>query len=258
MSESIRSVERALEVLLCFSLQTPELSMTQIAERVGMNKSTVHRLLGTLEKMRFVQRDPLSGLYQPGIRLLQLAYLTLEHNDLRNLAHPFMVQLSELLQENVNLSTMDNDSLIYLHVVEGSQRVKLAAAAGQRLPAFCTASGKAILAFLPEDKARQILNHTIKQYTSLTITSMEKIFNNFKHVQDHGYATSIQEFEDGINAVAAPIFDPNHVPIASISVAGPAYRLTENKMKEISSSVIKTANEISREMRTSIQINGKK
>ena len=78
MSESVRAVERALDVLLCFTSQTPELTMTQIADQIGINKSTVHRLLGTLEKRRFVQRDSTTGAYQLGIRLFQMAYLTLD------------------------------------------------------------------------------------------------------------------------------------------------------------------------------------
>src|SRR5512136_2908022 len=93
MSESIRAVERALAILLCFSRNTPELTLTQIAKQVGLNKSTVHRLLGTLERNRFVQRDSTTGAYHPGIRLVQFAYLMLEQNDLRRYAAPFLQRL---------------------------------------------------------------------------------------------------------------------------------------------------------------------
>jgi len=91
MSESVRAVERALAVLLCFSRNTPELTLTQIAERVELNKSTVHRLLATLDQSRFIQRDPVTGAYQPGIRLMQFAYLMLEQYDLRGYAAPLVV-----------------------------------------------------------------------------------------------------------------------------------------------------------------------
>jgi DNA-binding IclR family transcriptional regulator len=90
LSQSIRAVERALDVLSCFSRQTPELTMTQIAEQVELYKSTVHRLSATLEGKRFVQPDPVTDTYRLGIRLLQMAYLRLEHNDLRRLAVPFL------------------------------------------------------------------------------------------------------------------------------------------------------------------------
>ena len=101
MSESIRAVERALDVLMCFTSQTPELTMTQISEMVGINKSTVHRLLATLEGKRFVERDPETGVYRLGIRLVQMAFLTMEHNDLRRLAAPFLHSLCDQYQENV-------------------------------------------------------------------------------------------------------------------------------------------------------------
>lgn len=245
MSESIRAVERALDVLLCFSNQTPELSMTQISEMVGINKSTVHRLLATLEKKRFVERDATTGIYKPGIRLLQMAFLTLEHNDLRRLAAPFLHNLCDQFRENVNLSMLDDIDVIYLDVIESPQRVKLAAAPGQRLPAFCTASGKALLAYLPEEKIRDVFARGVKQYTQNTITSIEAFLENIRHAREQGYAISEQEFEDGINAIAAPIC--NH-PIASVSIAGPAYRLTRERMTAIGPVLVETVRTIAREV----------
>lgn len=146
LSESIHAVERAPDIPLCFSKQTPELTMSRIAEQVVMPKSTVHRLLAALEKKRFVKRDAATGIYRPGIRLLQMAYLTLECNDLRRLAAPFLRRLSEQYQETVHLSVLDETDVVFLDVIGSPQRVKLAAAIGQRLPAFATASSKAILA----------------------------------------------------------------------------------------------------------------
>jgi DNA-binding IclR family transcriptional regulator len=245
MSESIRAVERALDVLLCFSSQTPTLTMTQISERVGINKSTVHRLLATLEARRFVDRNPVTGIYKPGIRLLQMSFLTLEHNDLHRLAAPFLQNLCDQHRENVNLAVLDDTDVIYLDVIEGSQRVKLAAAPGERLPAFCTASGKAILAFLPEDVVKSILERGMPKRTPTTMITPEDFFKDIRQIREQGFAISLQEFEEGINAVAAPIC--NH-PIASISIAGPAYRLTEERMLEIGPHLIAVANKIAIEV----------
>jgi len=245
MSESIRAVERALDVLMCFSSQTPELSMTQISEMVGINKSTVHRLLATLERKRFVERDAATGVYRPGIRLLQMAFLTQEHNDLRRLAAPFLHNLCDQVRENVNLSVLDDMDVVYLDVIESPQRVKLAATPGQRLPAFCTASGKAILAFLPEEKIRNILARGMPKYTQNTVTTEEAFLENMRHTRERGYAISEQEFEDGINAIAAPICNQ---PIASVSIAGPAYRLTRERMVEIGPNLVAVANVIANEV----------
>lgn len=251
MSQSIRAVERALDVLMCFTNQTPELTMTQISGLIGINKSTVHRLLATLEGKRFVERDAVTGVYKPGIRLLQMAFLTMENNDLRRLAAPFLHNLCDQFRENVNLSILDGADVVYVDAIESSQRVKLAAAPGQRLPAFCTASGKAILAFLPEENIKHILERGMPGYTQNTLTSPELFFENIRQVRELGFAISIQEFEDGINAIAAPICNQ---PIASISIAGPAYRLTRERMLEIGPDLLVTAKNIAMEVERTLNL----
>jgi DNA-binding IclR family transcriptional regulator len=249
LSESVRAVERALDILLCFSRQTPELSMTQIAEQVGIHKSTVHRLLATLENKRFVQRDQETGNYRLGIRLFQMAYLTLEHNELRQLVTPFLRYLSEQYKENIHLAVLDDIDVIYMNIIESHQRVKLAAALGQRLPAFATASGKAILAFLPEEAVQRILKRGMPQYTQNTPISLDAFFEDLRRVREQGYALSEQEYEEEINAVAAPIFDSEGKPIASVAIAGPSYRLTRERMINIGPQVWTTARDITQEMK---------
>ncbi len=222
--------------------------MSRIAEQLGMPKSTVHRLLTTLEKKRFVQRDAATGAYRLGIRLLQMAYLTLERNDLRRLAAPFLCRLSEQYQETVHLSILDESDVVFLDVIESPQRVKLAAAVGQRLPAFATASGKAMLAYMPTETVRRILARGMPQYTQRTLCSPEEFFEDLRRVRGRGFAIDEQEFESGISAVAAPIFDLSDRPIASVAVAGPAYRLTRERMLEIGPVVVATARGIAQEI----------
>jgi DNA-binding IclR family transcriptional regulator len=254
MSESIRAVERALDVLMCFTSQNPELSMTEISEMVGINKSTVHRVLATLEGKHFLERDQATGLYRPGIRLVQMAFLTMEHNDLKRLASPFLHDLCDKFRENVNLSVLDDMDVIYLDVVESSQRVKLAAAPGQRLPAFCTASGKAILAFVPEGNVRQIIERGMPGFTSNTILSEQAFFENLHNAREKGFAISEQEFEEGINAVAAPIFNEKGKPIASVSIAGPAYRLTRDRALGIGPELVAITKQIAREVGLAVNL----
>ncbi len=227
MSESTRAVERALAVLLCFSRNTPELTLTQIAERVGLNKSTVHRLLATLDRNRFLQRDPATGAYRPGIRLVQFAYLMLEQNDLRRYAAPFLHLLREQYRETVDLAILDNAEVVYLDVLESPQRVKLAAAIGQRL---------------------RIMDNGMPKHTDCTIISREAFLENLRTIRTLGFAISEQEYEEGINAVAAPILDQHGLPIAAVAIAGPAYRLTRERMSEIGPSVLAATRDISQEI----------
>jgi IclR family KDG regulon transcriptional repressor len=248
MSESIRAVERALDVLLCFSRQTPELTMTQIAEQVGIHKSTTHRLLATLEKRRFVERDPVTGVYHLGIRLLQMAYLTLEQNDLRRIASPFLHRLWEQHQETIHLAVLDDVDVVFVDVIESQQRVKLAAAIGQRLPACATASGKAILALLPDVAVHKILQRGMPPYTPRTLCSPEALFGDLRVVRERGFALDEQELEEGINAVAAAILDSNGQPMAAVAIAGPAYRLPRELLLEFGPSVLAAARDITREL----------
>jgi len=248
LSESIRAVERALEVLLCFSPETPELSMTQISEKIGINKSTVHRLLATLQAKRFVERDTTTGLYSPGNRLIQLAFLTLEKNDLHEIAAPYMQRLNDMHLETITLSILDDKDMVYIAVLESPQKVKLAAEPGQRLPAFCTASGKVVIAYSPEDVVQLIIEEGFRKYTSSTISTRETMLHILDLVRQRGFAYSEQEYEEGINAVAAPILDKKNRPLAAIAVAGPTYRLPVERMMEIGPTVAAIAKEISKEI----------
>jgi DNA-binding IclR family transcriptional regulator len=247
MDSSIRSVKRALTILACFSANNPELSMTQIAEQVGLHKSTTHRLLATLEEMRFVQRSALTNLYQPGIRFLQVASLVSDHNDLRRILKPHLVSLCDRFEETIDLSILDGKDVIFLDVVESKQRVKLAAAVGQRLPAFCTASGKAFLAFLPKPEVDLILSGDFPQYTPSTATSLAEILEDLAVSRERGFALSEQEYEEGINTVASPILDGDGYPIAVIAVAGPAFRFTEERLLQVGPELRQITRDISLE-----------
>jgi IclR family KDG regulon transcriptional repressor len=248
LGQTIRAVERALDVLLCFTRQTPGLTMTQIAEQVGIHKSTVHRLLATLEEKHFLERDTSTGVYRLGISMIQLAYLSLERNDLRHIVARYLRQMSDQFRETTNLSILDGPDVIYLDVVESPERVKLAAATGQRLPAFCTASGKAILAFSPIEVVQQVLEHGMPRYTKSTIVSDESVMENLRQTRERGFALSLQEFEEGINAIAVPILDHDAQPIASVAIAGPSFRLTQERMLEIGQQIVAIAREISIEV----------
>lgn len=120
MSESVRAVERSLGVLLCFSQEDPVLSLTQIAERVGIPKSTGHRLLATLESKRFVSRDHATGNYRLGFRLIELAALVFRHAELERCVQPHLHRLSAECGETVDLAILDGTHVVYLQVVESA------------------------------------------------------------------------------------------------------------------------------------------
>jgi DNA-binding IclR family transcriptional regulator len=148
----------------------------------------------------------------------------------------------------VDLSILDGDQVVYLQVIESPQRVKLAAAVGQRLPAFCTASGKALLAHLPEEQVRKILGENITTYTGSTPVSVQEIMESLRVTRERGYAISEQEYESDINAVAVPIFDIEKQPIASIAIVGPSFRVTRERLPKLGDSLRAITKQIEQEV----------
>lgn len=248
MTESTRTVERALDILLCFSREKPVLTLTQIAEQVDLHKSTVYRLLATLERKRFVQRDPVNGAYRLGTQLVELGFSVCRNANITDLATPHMQRLSLEHRETVDLAIFEDTAVVYLQVIESSQRIKIAAAPGERLPAFCTATGKAFLAYMPEDQVQKTFKKSLRKYTEHTRLSYAELSKSLQATRERGYAISEEEYEDGINAVAAPILDVNQHPIAAIAVVGPAFRLPSERMKRIGKSVKATADQIAQEI----------
>ena len=243
-----RTVERALDILLCFRPEEPGLTLTQIAERVEMHKSTVHRLLATLERKRFVQHDESNGTFHLGLRLVELGFAVLKSNDIHCQPVPYIHRLSAECRETVDLAILDGGQVVYLQVVESPQRMIFAAAPGQRLPVFCTATGKGFLAFLPNDQVEAILNQGTPKYTKYTKTARTAIYEELAVIRERGFAISQQEYEDGVNAVAAPILNATKYPIASMAIVGPAFRLPQARLEELGKSVRKTADAIARDL----------
>jgi DNA-binding IclR family transcriptional regulator len=233
MSESVRAVDRALDLLLCFSQEQPGLSLTQLAEQMGLSKSTVHRLLTTLEARRFVSRDRVTGVYCLGYRLMEMASLVLRGVDRQQWTYPYLQHLADESGETVDLAVLDGPDVIYLQVFESSHRVKIAAAVGERLPAHCTASGKAFMAFLPDDQVAKILDAGVSGHTSHTRLERSDVLQDLRVTRERGFAISSEEYENDIHAVAAPIFDAVGYPVAVIAIVGPSYRLPHQRMVEV-------------------------
>ncbi|MDR0842148.1 MAG: IclR family transcriptional regulator [Acidobacteriota bacterium] len=248
MTQSVRAVDRALDILLCFTREEPTRSLTQIAESVQMSKTTVHRLLTTLENKRFINRDKVTGMYRLGFRLIEMASLVLQDVELPRWAQPYLKSLATQYGETVDLSVLDGAHVMYLEVIESPQRVKLAAAVGQRLPAYFTASGKALLAFTPEDQVTKILAENLSEHDGDAELTIAEALEDLRRTAKRGYAISEQEYEDHINAVAAPIFDADRHAIASIAIVGPSFRLSKERLPELGESICRVSETIAQEV----------
>ena len=223
------------------------LSLTEIADEVGISKSTVHRLLATLECKRFLIRDSATGKYHLGYRFLEMASQVFEDVN-QQWALPYLRCLADECGETVDLAVLDDDHVIYLQVVESQQRVKLAVAVGQRLPAFCTATGKAFLAFLPANRVQMILGSDLTRYTENTHTELADLDKDLQETRKRGFAISEHEYEKDVNAVAAPILAVDGYPLAAIAIVGPSFRLPRERMLVLGPIIQKVVVSITREV----------
>jgi DNA-binding IclR family transcriptional regulator len=216
-TEVLRSVANAIDVLECFALD-PELGVSDIARKLGIAKSTAHRLLVTLCARGLAEQNPHTGQYRLGMHLYELGSLAQRRNGLRDAAMPVMRELADQTHQAVHLGIPDGADVVFverLHAVEGPLGVVAA-----RVPAHCTSSGKALAAFNQEfDSARRSAGFPPRVRN--TVRSLADWEVQLRTVRRAGYAAAHSEAVDGAASVAVPIFGPRHVAVASLSIYGP-------------------------------------
>jgi DNA-binding IclR family transcriptional regulator len=245
---NVRAVERALQILSSFDDQHPERGLSDIAQEVDLHKATTHRIVTTLVNYGFLERADDNQKYRLGLRLTDLGFKAIRRMDLRREALPYMRQLTQQLQEACDLSILDRGNVFYIEFVQAERTLTVSAAVGQRLPTYCTASGKLFLANLPSNELDAILSGPMIAYTQKTITSSARLRQQFEEIRRQGYAVDDEELEVGICAVSAGIRNQPGNVIASISVPGPTSRMTTERIPQIAAALKETADLISRRM----------
>jgi DNA-binding IclR family transcriptional regulator len=250
MSEVVRAVERALAILNCFGADNSAvLGVTEIAERLNLPKSTVHRILGTLESRGFVQQDPVTSQYGLGLKLMELGSLVGTRAVLGQASLPMLRALSRETEETVLLVVYDEGEVVYLDALESPQPVKIDARPGKRLPAYCTGSGKAFLSFLPQSEVERVIADPLVARTPNTITDPVKLREDFAETRRRGYSISNEEYAVGIRAVGAPILSQSGEIWGVVAVAGPAFRLPDERIRAIGERTVAAARQISERIR---------
>lgn len=233
---TVRAVERALDLLLLFT-EREEWSMTEMADKVGLHKSTVHRMLATLEYKGFVARNPSTERYRLGMRIWELAAHLSNSDDPAILLLPEMERLRDALGETVSLYVRDGKERIRIQAVQSSQPVRRVAPVGVRLPLYVGASSKVLLAYSDEETVRLVLDDP-EWPDSI---DRESYLAQLAEIRKAGYATSYEEREAGAAAVSAPIMDRSGRLAAALSVSGPSGRLTQDVMRAHAPAIIEAA-----------------
>lgn len=236
---------RALEVI---ADAHEELSLQEIATRAGVNKSSAFRILFTLEKLGYLNRNPQTGKYQLGLKILESAQKARASFGVIQVAHPLMEALQQKFGETVNLAILQNNQLVYLEIIEGRHAFRMTGNAGARAPLHASAVGKAIAAFLPDAALKPLLEtNPLARLTANTITNRSAMRKVLVEVRQQGYALDNEEVELGAFCIAAPIFSNGSHPLHALSLSGPTPRMRAQQ-KAIIKELTKTCAGISRQL----------
>jgi IclR family transcriptional regulator, KDG regulon repressor len=247
-SANVRAVERALQILACFDDEHPERGISEIAQAVQLHKATTHRMVTTLMSFGYIERAQDGQKYRLGLRLAELGYQVIRRLDLRREAAALMNDLAERLGESVDLCVYDRGQALYLEVVQGNHALTIAAAVGRSLPIHATASGKVLLAYLPEPEREALLGRRLEAHTQHTITDPQVLRRQLATVRVQGYAVDDEELEVGVRAVSAPVRNREGKVIAAMSIACPASRLTLERTPEVTKELLAAAAAVSARM----------
>ncbi|WP_163538094.1 IclR family transcriptional regulator [Gracilibacillus sp. YIM 98692] len=243
--EYLTSVKNALKMLKSFSMDEPKKSITDLATSLGLSKSTVSRTMATLASEGFVYKDPQTRKYRLGLSILSLSGIVNTNMDIHRESQPVLYKLVEKLDETAHISVLDNLDNIYLHKVECNHPVRVLTHIGKRNPPFCTSSGKVLLAHADPEIVNQVIEKGLKRFTKYTITNSDSLLHELKQIKENGYAFSMEEFNEGVNSVAAPVFDYRGKVIAAITIVGPKQRVSSHKIQKLAKQVIRAGLEIS-------------
>jgi len=246
-----QSVVKALRLLDFFTIEQKELSLRELAKKAELTKPTAYRLLSSLEEcgfLRKVKTNNQDARYRLGLKLLDLGSLVAEQFELREIALPFMRQLSADVNEVVHLVILDKDEAVYIEKVETNHAIRLYTRVGKRSELYIGSGPKLLLAFLPQ-KEQQIFmeNMDFSKLTEYTIGNKEDLLQELENIKMHGFAFSRSEQDIGTVGISYPIYNYKKEVIAALNVSGPESRINEHFMEEVKGKTQKTALRISKE-----------
>jgi IclR family pca regulon transcriptional regulator len=244
---TLESLLRGLNILSLFTRETPALTLAEITTASGLNKTTVFRILSTLQYAGYLRREPDTKRYRPALKVLQLGFVSIYSLEVRQFARPFLEQLSQRVRETVSLSVLDDLDIVYVDRVRFQRIVGVVLGMGSRLPANCTSMGKAMLAHLPPEELHRRLDEAeLRSFTSNSLVDRKAIETELARVRAQGYATNDEELEMGLRAVAAPIWDNSNRVVAAINISGSTSTISQERMvEELAHAVLNTSAQIS-------------
>ncbi len=246
---TVPALNRAIDVLEILATSDGEVSLHELSSKTGIPKSTLFRILFTLEKRKFIEQDYERKKFGLGMKLWELGNIKIEKSELSATAVKYMKRLSDKVNENVFLGVLDQSEVIYLQKVESTARVKTVTKLGRRAPAYCTATGQAIIAFLPKDEIDRLFPHQdLPRYSKNTITTKEKLLKKLDTIKADGYAIADGEFNPELLCISVPVRDFSKEVVAALTIDMLTSRGNIQKLKDIITPLRETASVISMEL----------
>jgi DNA-binding IclR family transcriptional regulator len=247
---SVQSLERALDILEALSVHAPGegMGITEIAARVGMHKSTVHRLLATLVRRQYAEKSR-EGLYRIGLKPIEIVSTHINSLELQTEARPYVAQITHELGLTSHLGVLEGDQVVYIERMDMYSGVRLYSQIGIRVPAWCSSLGKCLLSGFDRDGLdRTLANSSFNRFTPHTITSLADFHKEIKKVRSQGWAMDDREFDLNTRCIGAPIYDYRGEIISAISASGTPGILTRARVHEVAAYVVEKATLISRSL----------
>jgi IclR family KDG regulon transcriptional repressor len=242
------AIINAMAILESFGAETPSLSLTELGRKLGIPKASVFRNLNALEQCGYVVRSAKDGSYSLGVKVLDLSRRFSQKDRFLTAGSAHTRELSRATGETSHLAILDGSDIVYVDVAEGSQMIRAVVGRGDRIPAHCVASGKAILAYSPREAVMDFLARGLKSMTPQTVVSPDALLADFERTRRRGYATNIGEWVDDVAAVAVPIFGQENVVVGAIGIAGPRLRLGNKMLSYLATSIRSQADRLSRDL----------
>lgn len=244
-----QSVVRVVRILKALAVRRGELSLSEISAQVGLHPSTTYRLLVTLEGEGLVERGSERAGYLLGAEMIRMGYVALASLSLGEEAYPYMRHLAAAAHETVNLGVLRGPHVVYLQKIEAEQPLRADLVVGAFVPAYCTGLGKALLAHLPDSELDALLGPgPLTKYGPNCLTTIAQLREELQRIRQRGYSVDDEEFSAGIRAVGSPIRNHRGQVIAGIAIAGPASRLTLDRIHELAPLVVEAAAGVSRRL----------
>jgi DNA-binding IclR family transcriptional regulator len=244
----INSLTRGL-IMLEAILEKGTIGITEASTYLGVNKSSAYRILSTLEAKGYVKQDPVTLKYKLDIIYIKYAESVLEDLKIRDIAKPYLVELCNKTRETAHLCTLFQNKALFIEQEKSSEIISVNTHIGLSEDVHCSAVGKVLVAFLPDDKRDNIISSMVmKPYTRRTITNPDALRFELKKVLENGFAIDDEEMSSGVRCIAAPIMNHKGEVIAAIGISGTVYRIRVDNLQEYISTVVEVASKISQSL----------